>query len=250
MIEKCAKKHIEILKKELCVKGIAIFEKQVNCKMFEVYWNKEKKGYVIYCPSDTSLSFYKLDLLHEYVHIHQSCRIAVGGIKNPRIRTGDHSVSFHLYANNDHPVQTYRRVASDWFVDGEIAMRCKKDLSDQITYCFEKVTNDFSSDYSDCQYLKAGLIFAEGRKWCKQTKLNNDIKLNRIVNCFEKVDPTELTVKSICELTVSLFNSLDTYIATLKSDNDGFYVDIECNKEDERIILDSKNEIDISEYFK
>ena len=124
---------------------------------FKIRSYRAEKKHVVYFPRKTRSPFYKISLLHEFIHaLH--CETLHPSFTANRYKG-------FLPSGYHYEIQNYFNVGGDWFVAGHVVRLCEEQALLQMQHDYELIRGRFKESLPDAWHLTAGLISAQAVKW-------------------------------------------------------------------------------------
>ncbi|MBI5186344.1 MAG: hypothetical protein HZA01_11535 [Nitrospinae bacterium] len=187
-----------------------IIRKNSGERGFGIRSCREKKEHVIFFPRRSCSPFYKLDLLHEFIHaLH--CETLP-----PAFSSNIHK--WFLPFGLSYEIKNYFNAAGDWFVAGRMAELCREKMLEQIDCEYNSVKNGFKESMTDKQYLIAGLVSAQAAKWLQYKPISGG-KVEKIVAALLSAAPEEAALENFYVLLKGICGAFNKFTVEMVEEN-------------------------------
>ncbi len=177
---------------------------------FKIRSNGSKKLHKIYIPTNNTIPFYYLDLLHEYIHaLHYEAL-------HPSLLDNGYQGILPTGANTE--IKEYFNAAMDWFATGQLTKLCNQKTLQQMEFDYRNIGKVFCPAKTVREHLIVGLVSAQSVRWLKQGPLPGE-KIEQVVDAFHRVNPENPTMEKLYLLVSVLFNVFKDYKLKLVKNN-------------------------------
>lgn len=177
---------------------------------FRIRSCRTKKEHVIFFPKKSYSPFYKLDLLHEFIHaLH--CETL-----HPALSMN--AYKWFLPLGMGCEIQNYFNAVGDWFVAGHLAKLCQEKMLQQIDWEYNAVKSATKESMSDKQHLIAGLVSAQAVKWLQYSPMPG-AKINKVAEVLLASAPEEVGLENFHILLKGLCRAFNKFTVELVEDN-------------------------------
>lgn len=177
---------------------------------FKVQSCRNKREHIVYFPRSIGSPFYKINLLHEFIHAFH-CETLHPAFTANRYK-GFLPLGFH------YEIQNYFNAGGDWFVAGQVVRLCEEKALRQMEHDYNAIGSRFGETMPDGWHLIAGLISAQAMKWLNYKPIPGE-KTRRIAEVLLAQSPGKPTLDKLHALLKGMFHVFKKFTVELVEEN-------------------------------